>query len=63
MYEFKCLKCNKTVERDIPVERYEAEKYLQKCDCGALMKRVLAWNGIAVGSGAGWCGNSKGNAI
>lgn len=63
MYEFKCNKCDKIVDREIPVEKYEAEKYLQKCECGALMARVLAWHGIATGSGDGWCGKSGGNMI
>ena len=31
--------------------------------CNGKLERVIEWQGIATGSGSGWCGNSYGNTI
>jgi putative FmdB family regulatory protein len=64
-YKFKCKSCGKTFEVEIPIKAYDAEKGKQTCPaCNGKMERVIEWNGIASGSGAGWFGKSDGsNAI
>lgn len=64
-YKFRCEKCEKDFDIDILISEYDAEKEKQVCpDCGAKIKRVIEWEGIAQGSGQGWFGKSDGsNAI
>lgn len=62
-YKFRCAKCHTSEEREILMKDYDKEKENQKCTCGGKMKRVIEWEGIATGDGAGWCGKSTGNAI
>lgn len=62
-YTFRCEICRKIAEIDIKLADYDTEKENQICACGGKMKRVIEWHGYAKGSGAGWCGNSTGNAI
>ena len=62
-YKFYCIKCEKDVIVDIPMNKYNEEKDKQKCECGTPLRRVYEWNGIATGSGDGWCGKSSGNMI
>ena len=62
-YNFKCEKCGKVEEKEFSINDYDREKENQKCTCGGKMKRVIEWNGIAEGSGAGWCGARGGNII
>lgn len=62
-YNFKCEACGAEEEKEIALADYDKEKENQKCTCGGKMKRVIEWEGIATGSGAGWCGKSGGNAI
>ena len=43
---------------------YDKEKNNQVCpDCNSKLDRVIEWEGIATGNGAGWCGKSDGKAI
>lgn len=43
---------------------YDKEKNNQKCpNCNGKMERVIEWQGVATGSGPGWCGNTYGNTI
>ena len=47
-YEFRCDKCNKTIEVDIPMDKYKDFKDKQFCpDCNSKLERVIEWNGIA----------------
>lgn len=63
-YNFKCNVCGAEEEKEIALADYDKEKENQKCTCGGKMKRVIEWEGIATGSGAGWFGKSDGsNAI
>ena len=62
-YDFKCVKCGVTIEKDIPLAEYDRQKDSQVCFCGGEMKRVLEWKGIATGSGEGWHGARGGNVI
>lgn len=62
-YKFKCEKCKNIFYIGIPVSDYDKEKDKQNCSCGGKLKRVIEWNGIATGSGEGWCGKSGGKAI
>ena len=63
-YKFRCQKCNKLHQVDIPMADYDKEKDNQVCpDCNEKMERVIEWQGIATGNGAGWCGRSDGKAI
>lgn len=62
-YTFRCTKCKKKEERNIPMNLYNKEKNNQICSCGSKMERVIEWTGIAEGNGAGWCGKSSGNVI
>lgn len=55
-YLFKCNKCGKKQERDIPMSEYDKRKNNQVCECGGKMQRVIQWQGIAEGGGDGWCG-------
>jgi predicted nucleic acid-binding Zn ribbon protein len=60
-YRFQCIKCKCEEEKNIPVSEYDTEKEKQICsNCGAKMKRVIEWGGIATGSGDGWFGRSDG---
>lgn len=64
LYKFMCRKCDKVHQVDIRMTDYDKEKNNQVCpDCKGKMDRVIEWQGIATGSGAGWCGNSHGNTI
>ena len=63
-YKFSCTKCHKLHQVDIPMADYDKEKDNQVCpDCNGKMERVIEWQGIATGDGAGWCGKSDGKAI
>ena len=63
-YKFRCEKCEKDFDIDILISEYDAEKEKQVCpDCGAKIKRVIEWTGIATGNGEGWHGKKGGNAI
>ena len=63
-YNFKCKNCHKLHPVDIPMADYDKEKDNQVCpDCNSKMERVIEWQGIATGDGAGWCGKSDGKAI
>ena len=64
LYSFKCQKCHKQHDIDIKMADYDKEKDNQVCpDCKGRMDRVIEWEGIATGNGAGWCGRSDGKAI
>ena len=63
-YSFKCVSCGKIQEKEICIKDYDRLKNNQKCkSCGGVLKRIIEWQGIANGSGEGWCGKSTGNAI
>ena len=62
-YTFKCSDCGKVQEVEIAIKDYDKEKDKQECPCGGKLKRVIEWNGIAEGSGAGWFGARGGNII
>lgn len=63
-YKFKCPACKKTFDVEISMKEYDKEKNNQKCPkCNGKMDRVIEWQGIATGSGGGWCGRSDGKAI
>ena len=63
-YNFKCESCNKVQEVEIPISDYDKEKEKQVCPiCKGKMKRVLEWQGIAMGGGDGWCGKKGGTTI
>ena len=62
-YTFKCSDCGKVQEVEIAIKDYDKEKDKQECSCGGKLKRVIEWNGIAEGSGAGWFGARGGNII
>lgn len=62
-YSFKCTSCGKVQEKEICIKDYDRLKNSQKCSCGGVLKRIIEWQGIASGSGEGWCGKSTGNAI
>ena len=63
-YKFRCKVCNKLHQVDIKMADYDKEKNNQVCpDCKGKMDRVIEWQGIATGNGAGWCGKSDGKAI
>ena len=64
MYKFKCENCGKSFDVEICIKDYDKYKNRQTCpDCKGKLKRVIEWQGIASGSGDGWCGKSGGNAI
>lgn len=45
-YTFRCEKCNKQEEINIPMSEYDEEKDKQVCVyCRAKLKRVLEFNG------------------
>lgn len=51
-YIFKCSECKKKYTIEIPIEKYDDEKYVQHCPkCGALLERLLEWNGSATING------------
>ena len=63
-YNFICKNCGAEEEKEIAIKDYDKEKDKQNCSCGGKLKRVIEWEGIATGSGAGWFGKSDGsNAI
>ncbi len=62
-YLFKCKKCGKKEEKDIPMSEYDKEKNNQTCKCGAKMERVIEWEGYAQGWGDGWVGANGSNVI
>ena len=62
-YTFKCSDCGKAQEVEIAIKDYDKEKDKQECSCGGKLKRVIEWEGIAEGSGAGWFGARGGNII
>ena len=63
-YNFRCSKCGKEQEKEISMKDYDRVKNTQTCnECGGVLKRIIEWQGIASGSGEGWCGKSTGNAI
>lgn len=41
VYKFKCIKCKKTEEKEIPMADYDKEKNNQICKCGEKMQRVF----------------------
>lgn len=41
IYVFKCEKCNKEEEKEIPITKYDEEKNNQFCSCGEKMIRVF----------------------
>lgn len=60
-YCFRCEKCNDIQNIEISMNDYDKLKDKQICSkCGAALKRVIEWNGIATGSGDGWFGKSDG---
>lgn len=62
LYNFKCTKCGKAFEVEIPIKNYDAEKGNQICPaCGEKMERVIEWAGIATAEGQGWFGKSDGS--
>ena len=64
IYRFCCESCAKIFNVEIAIKDYDRLKNRQTCpECGQKMKRVIEWEGIATGSGDGWCGKSGGNAI
>ena len=67
IYKFQCenASCAKIFNVEIAIKDYDRYKNRQTCPlCNAKMKRVIEWEGIATGSGAGWFGKSDGsNAI
>lgn len=51
-YLFCCDKCKKRYSIEIPMERYNTDKNIQRCPrCGTLLERVLEWNGSATING------------
>lgn len=63
-YKFRCKGCNKLHQVDIKMADYDKEKNNQVCPaCSGKLERVIEWQGIATGNGAGWCGKSDGKAI
>lgn len=63
-YKFKCTQCGAEQEREICIKDYDRLKNSQIClKCGGALKRVIEWQGIASGSGEGWCGKSGSNSI
>lgn len=69
-YKFKCPKCKSTLNIDIPISEYDNQKDKQLCPiCYAvdsnqvLLKRVIEWQGGAIGSGTGWFGKSDGSKL
>lgn len=63
-YSFRCFNCRKVFEKEISMADYDKLKNEQTCDiCGAKLVRNIEWQGIATGTGQGWCGKSNGNAI
>ena len=61
-YKFRCEKCEKDFDIDILISEHDAEKEKQVCpDCGAKIKRVIEWTGIATAEGQGWFGKSDGS--
>ena len=63
-YKFRCKKCGQNFEVEIAIKDYDKEKNNQTCpDCKGKMVRVIEWEGIAEGSGAGWFGARGGNII
>ena len=63
-YKFYCCDCKHEYQVDIPMKEYHEQKEKQKCpECGGHARRVYEWNGIATGSGEGWCGKKGGTAI
>lgn len=63
-YNFKCTNCGREQEKEICIKDYDKVKNSQTCDnCGGTLKRIIEWQGIASGSGEGWCGKSTGSAI
>ena len=64
VYKFRCESCGKVFNVGICIKDYDRLKNRQTCpECNGKMKRVIEWQGIATGSGEGWCGKSGGNAI
>lgn len=47
-YIFKCTKCRKQEEKEIPINEYDKEKHKQVCKCGASMQRVFTDIGMTV---------------
>lgn len=63
-YKFRCTKCEKETEINIPISEYDTEKNNQFCEeCKCKMERVIEWNGIAEGNGEGWFGKNGGKII
>lgn len=51
-YLFCCDKCKKRYSIEIPMERYNTDKSIQRCPrCGILLERVLEWSGSATING------------
>lgn len=61
-YKFRCKKCGQNFEVEIAIKDYDKEKNNQNCPfCGEKAERIIEWEGIAQGSGAGWFGKSDGS--
>ena len=53
-YKFRCTVCNKLHQVDIKMADYDKEKNNQVCPaCNGKLERVIEWQGIATGNGAG----------
>lgn len=51
-YLFCCSKCGNRYSIEIPMERYDKDKNIQRCPlCDFLLKRVLEWKGSATING------------
>lgn len=64
MYRYKCPKCQAYIEREIRMADYDKVKDQQRCsNCGALLKRVIEFNGLitspgyGIDNGSGWHAN------
>lgn len=45
-YKFKCPECNNVQDISIPMDEYDNEKNKQQCcKCGAMLKRVIEFDG------------------
>ena len=51
-YRFRCDKCIKVFEVDIPMNEYNQEKDKQFCsECNSKLERIIEWNGPACNLG------------
>lgn len=61
IYIFKCTRCRKNIELDIPMSEYSEKKDKQVCpDCGEKVKRVLTPIGSPIfNCGGFYCTDNK----